>query len=227
MTSCVSLRFSRTISLNRFRPRDPVARRHFDTQRDEPVAVTLDRVTVRNAAMTLHPYVVDRAVVSELSPPPAVVFPVERGVAIGERETIVDALEVRDVVAGQGQADQWETRPVPRASSDLSCCAQAAASPTTASTAHQTPLPPDSIAAHLTPVGTSRARPASDSGGQWRSWRGGIRAWSGGSWHRAPPAHHDTPLSKETLGRRTSKVPGRLPLTRHLRGEAAPRDGDV
>ena len=50
---------------------------------------------------------------------------------------------------------------------------------------------------------------------------------AGGSWHRARPARNDTPLSKETLRRRTSKVPGRLPLTRHLRGETAPRDGDV
>ena len=48
-----------------------------------------------------------------------------------------------------------------------------------------------------------------------------------GPWHGARPARNDTPLSKETLGRRTSKLPGRLPLTRHLRGETAPRDGDV
>ena len=59
--------------------------------------------------MTLHPYVVDRTVVTELSPPPAVVFLVKPGVAVVARETIVDALEVRDVVAGKGQADQWET----------------------------------------------------------------------------------------------------------------------
>ena len=114
------------------------------------MAVTLDRVEVLwNPAMALHPHVVDRAVVSELSPPPAVVFPVERGVAIVALETIVDALEVCDVVAGQGQADQWETRPSRRIVSPVVRCPRGC-QPNHGQCHHQAPLPPDSFASHLT-----------------------------------------------------------------------------
>ena len=55
------------------------------------MAVALDRVAVRIAAVALHPHGVDPTVVPELRPPPAVVFPVEPGFAIVARETIVDA----------------------------------------------------------------------------------------------------------------------------------------
>ena len=115
------------------------------------MAVTLDRVVVWIPAVTLHPHVVDHTVVSELNPPPPVVFPVEPGVTIVARETIVDALEVRDVVAGQGQAEQWETRPSRRIVRPVVRCPRGC-QPNHGQRHHQAPLSPVSIAAHLTPV---------------------------------------------------------------------------
>ena len=124
------------------------------------LAVSLDPVVGWPAAMALHPHVVDRAVVSELSPPPPVVVPIELIVGIVAYETSVNAREVGDVVAGQGQADQRETRPSRRTVGSVVMC-PGGCQPDCGQHRHQAPLPPDSIAAQLAPSGLYIARDCS------------------------------------------------------------------
>ena len=62
----VRLRLGQVLAHDQLEPvqtRDAVARRHLYTQGNDSLAILLDRVFVRVPAMTLHPYVVDRAVV--------------------------------------------------------------------------------------------------------------------------------------------------------------------
>ena len=119
------------------------------------MAVALDRVAVRIAAVALHPHGVDPTVVPELRPPPAVVFAVEPGFAIVARKTIVDAFEVCDVVAGQGQADQRQTRPSRRVAGPV-VRRQGRHQPDHGQHCHEAPLPTDSLPAHLVPVRSAR-----------------------------------------------------------------------
>ena len=138
--------------------RDPVARGHLDAQRNEPMAIALDRVAVRIADVALHLHGVDRAVVSELRPPPAVVSPGRTGDC--------DCRPKDDRRCGRSARRRCRTRstrstgepPVPPCRQTCRTPPPAAASPITASAAirRHSRIGFDCRSFHFSPSGASR-----------------------------------------------------------------------
>ena len=166
--------------------------------------------------MALDPHVIDHAVVTELSPPPPVVIPVDPRVRIVAYKASVNVLEVGDVVAGQGNRTVGDST-VP--SHRQICRDLPRRLPV-----RRRPAPPSGPAPTALGFRSSHSSRFSTGDGQRRTVAALARRLSSiaeGSWHGARSVHNFSSLSRIHLGRRTSKLPGRLPLTRHLRGETA------